>query len=396
MLMGTNDWCHCCLIITKPVKLSFCSIVKNEAHNLDRCLASIKPYVDELIVVDTGSTDDTVAIAQRYGATVGHFEWCNDFAAARNYACTLATGDWILTLDADEELIILDLDWIAQLHDAASDNTKVFAIALRSNTASETQMQTLRLFQNFTGIQYCERYHEHLTYEGQTLPINHPIVRSLHGVEIIHYGYADDVIVQKSISRLPMLEAIRATDGLSLMLLWTLSGMYEATEASEKAQDCYEEAWDRLCPLLLTGDRPQDSRSVRSWLYALAVQSLQSEDIETSQFICQQGSEWFPDFPPLLYLNGLIYKLLSEPEQAIAYFEQCTTAGQTGHYFKGEPFDQALITLYPALELGSLYLSCEEIPKAIAALTLALSFDPNHAQAQEQLAIAHQRLHASQ
>jgi tetratricopeptide (TPR) repeat protein len=384
------------------VKLSFCSIVKNETKNLGRCLASVKPYVDELIVVDTGSTDDTVAIAQRHGATVGHFEWCNDFAAARNYVCTLATGDWILTLDADEELVILDPDWIVQLHNAATDSIKAFAIALRSNTASETEMQTLRLFQNGPGIQYRERYHEHLTYEGQTLPTNHPLVQSLQGVEIIHYGYADDVIVQKSITRLPMLEAIRATDGLSLMLLWTLSGMYEATEASEKAQGCYEEAWERLFPLLLTGDRPQDSRSVRSWLYALAVRSLQSEDIETSHFICQQGSEWFPDFPPLLYLNGLIYKLLSEPEQAIAYFEQCTTAGQTGHYFKGEPFDRALIMLYPALELGSLYLSCKEIPKAIAAFTLALSFDPSHAQAQEQLAIAthqesaHQRLRASQ
>jgi tetratricopeptide (TPR) repeat protein len=378
------------------VKLSFCAIVKNEAHNLDRCLASVKPYVDELIVVDTGSTDDTVAIAQNYGAKISYFEWCNDFAAARNYACTLTTGDWILTLDADEELVILDPNWIAQLHSAAADSIKAFAIALRSNTASETEMQTLRLFQNCVGMQYRDRYHEHLIYEGQPLPTNHPFVKPLHGVEIVHYGYADDVIVEKSINRLPMLEDIRATDGLSLMLLWTLSGMYEATEASEKAQGCYEEAWERLFPQLLTGERSEDSRSVRSWLYALAVRSLQSEDIETSQFICQQGSEWFPDFPPLIYLNGLIYKLLSEPEQAIVYFEQCIVAGQTGHYFKGEPFDQALITLFPALELGAIHLSLSQASLAIAAFTLALSFDPNHVQAQEQLAIARQHLHASQ
>jgi tetratricopeptide (TPR) repeat protein len=376
--------------------LSFCAIVKNEAKNLDRCLASIKPYVDELIVVDTGSTDDTVAIAQNHGARIGHFEWCNDFAAARNYACTLATGDWILTLDADEELVILDPDWIVQLHNATTDSIKAFAIALRSNTASETEMQTLRLFQNCVGMQYRDRYHEHLTYEGQPLPTSHPLVRPLQGVEIVHYGYAEDVIVEKSINRLPMLEDIRATDGLSLMLLWTLSGMYEATESSEKAQDCYEEAWDRLFPQLLTGERDEDNRSIRSWLYALAVRSLQAEDIETSQFICQQGSEWFPDFPPLIYLNGLICKLLSELEQATVYFEQCITAGQTGQYFKGEPFDQALITLFPALELGAIHLLLSQTSQAIAAFTLALSFDPNHPQAQEQLAIAQQRLHASQ
>jgi tetratricopeptide (TPR) repeat protein len=370
------------------VKLSFCAIVKNEAKNLGRCLANVKPYVDELIVVDTGSTDDTVTIAQNHGAKIGYFEWCNDFAAARNYACTLTTGDWILTLDADEELVILDPEWIVQLHNVASSSIKAFAIALRSNTASETEMQTLRLFQNCVEMQYRDRYHEHLIYEGQPLPTNHPLVKPLHGVEIVHYGYAEDVIVEKSINRLPMLEDIRATDGLSLMLLWTLSGMYEATEASEKAQGCYKEAWERLFPQLLTGERSEDSRSVRSWLYALAVRSLQSEDIETSQFICQQGSEWFPDFPPLIYLNGLIYKLLSEPEQAIVYFEQCIVAGQTGQYFKGEPFDQALITLFPALELGAIHLSLSQASLAIAAFTLALSFDPNHVQAQEQLAIA--------
>jgi tetratricopeptide (TPR) repeat protein len=339
------------------------------------------------VIVDTGSTDGTVAIAQQYGAKVSHFEWCNDFAAARNYACTLASGDWILTLDADEELIALTPDWTAQLHNATSNPIKAFAIALRSSTASETEMQTLRLFQNCAEMQYCDRYHEHLTYKGQPLPTNYPLVKPLQGVEIVHYGYADDVIIEKSIGRLPMLEEIRSTDGLSLMLLWTLSGMYEATEAPHKAQGCYEEAWERLLPHLLTGELPEDIRAVRSWLYALAVRSLQAEDIETSQFICQAGNEWFPDFPPLTYLNGLICKLLAEPEPAIPYFEQCITAGQTGQYFKGEPFDQALITLYPALELGDIYLSCSEFQQAIAVLTLALSFDPNHAQAQEQLAI---------
>ena len=378
------------------MKLSFCAIVKNEAKNLGRCLASVKPYVDELVIVDTGSTDDTVAIAQQHGAKVSHFEWCNDFAVARNYACTLTTGDWILTLDADEELIALNPDWTAQLHNADSNHIKAFEIALRSNTASETEMQTLRLFQNCVEIQYCDRYHEYLTYKGQPLPTHHLHVKPLQGVEIIHYGYADDIIVEKSIGRLPMLEEIRATDGLSLMLLWTLSGMYEAIKSPEKAQGCYEEAWEHLLPHLLTGERFEDSRSVRSWLYSLAVRSLQAEDIETSQFICQQGSEWFPDFPPLTYLNGLICKLLAEPKPAIAYFEQCITAGQTDHYFKGEPFDQALITLYPALELGAIYLSCSQFSNAIAAFTLALSFDPKHEQAQEQLAIAHKRLQLKQ
>jgi hypothetical protein len=87
----------------KP-RLSVCMIVKNEERFLGQCLASVKDIADELIVIDTGFTDRTVEIAREHGAQVGHFEWCNDFAAARNASIAPATGDWILFLDADEEL----------------------------------------------------------------------------------------------------------------------------------------------------------------------------------------------------------------------------------------------------------------------------------------------------
>ena len=82
--------------------LTVCMIVKNEEADLPRCLASIKAVADEIVVVDTGSTDRTVEIAQSFGAIVGHFEWCDDFAAARNAALKLATCEWVFQLDADE------------------------------------------------------------------------------------------------------------------------------------------------------------------------------------------------------------------------------------------------------------------------------------------------------
>jgi tetratricopeptide (TPR) repeat protein len=374
------------------MKLSFCAIVKNEAKNLGRCLASVKPYVDELIIVDTGSTDDTVAIAQQYGATVSHFEWSNDFAAARNYASTLATGDWILTLDADEELIVHSKsDFLNALRTGIA-----YILVRREYGIHDTELQVIRLFKHRSGLEYHYPYHEHLFYEEMPLANNHPFVQPLKSVEIMHYGYADEILVEKSISRLPMLENLRATEGLSLILLWSLSGMYEATNALEQAQDCYLEAWERLLPNLLTEEVPQNIRSVPSWLYSLAVRSLQSEDIETSQYICEQGMKWFPDFPPLFYLNGLILKMLGARVESIFYFEHCIEAGQTGNYSKIEPFEQSLITLYPAFDLGSVYLELQQIENAIAAFTLALSFDPNHLQAQEQLAISHERIRAMQ
>jgi cellulose synthase/poly-beta-1,6-N-acetylglucosamine synthase-like glycosyltransferase len=87
----------------KP-RLSVCMIVKNEERLFGQCLASVKDIADELIGIDTGSTDRTVDIAREHGAQVSHFEWFSDFAAACTASIAPAAGDWILFLDADEEL----------------------------------------------------------------------------------------------------------------------------------------------------------------------------------------------------------------------------------------------------------------------------------------------------
>ncbi|HYF75279.1 MAG TPA: glycosyltransferase family 2 protein, partial [Candidatus Nitrosocosmicus sp.] len=84
--------------------VSLCMIVKNEEKFLENCLKSVKDFVDEMIVVDTGSADRTVEIAKSHNARVFYFEWINDFAAARNYALDQATGEYVLVMDADEYL----------------------------------------------------------------------------------------------------------------------------------------------------------------------------------------------------------------------------------------------------------------------------------------------------
>lgn len=86
------------------ISISMCMIVKNEAAILERCLNSYKGIYDELIIVDTGSTDNTKEIASKYTDKIYDFEWTNDFSAARNYAFSKATCDYIFSADADEEL----------------------------------------------------------------------------------------------------------------------------------------------------------------------------------------------------------------------------------------------------------------------------------------------------
>ncbi len=96
----------------KQEKISLCMMVKNEEAMLAQCLDSVKDLVSEIIVVDTGSTDKTKEIAGKYGAKIFDFVWKDDFAAARNFSISKATGSWILWLDADETIVRKDHDYI--------------------------------------------------------------------------------------------------------------------------------------------------------------------------------------------------------------------------------------------------------------------------------------------
>lgn len=90
------------------MSISLCMIVKNEEHSLANCLESVAALMDEIIIVDTGSTDSTTAIAKRFTDKVYHFEWCDDFAAARNYSLSLASCDYAMWLDADDVILPQD------------------------------------------------------------------------------------------------------------------------------------------------------------------------------------------------------------------------------------------------------------------------------------------------
>ena len=88
-----------------PQRLSLCMIMRDEEEHLARCLESVQGVVDEIVIVDTGSVDRSIEIAESFGARVLHEEWNGDFAGPRNTGIDAATGDWILVLDADEELV---------------------------------------------------------------------------------------------------------------------------------------------------------------------------------------------------------------------------------------------------------------------------------------------------
>lgn len=90
--------------------ISVCIIAKNEEKHIEECCRRLQPYDLEIVLVDTGSTDRTVELARKYTDRIFRFDWCNDFSAAKNYALEKASRDWILSLDCDEYLEILDID----------------------------------------------------------------------------------------------------------------------------------------------------------------------------------------------------------------------------------------------------------------------------------------------
>ena len=146
--------------------LSLCMIVKNEEAHLSRCLESVKGVTDEIIIVDTGSTDRTLDIARQYGAKVALHRWNDDFAAARNVSLSHATSDWILVLDADEALAEEDKGRLCAL--LRPDGPTAYLLNIASPVDDSRSRHAVinafpRLFRSQPEIRFEGRVHEQVS-----------------------------------------------------------------------------------------------------------------------------------------------------------------------------------------------------------------------------------------
>jgi hypothetical protein len=281
---------------TMTTRLSLTMIVKNEAATLGRCLASVRDIVDEIVVVDTGSSDNTKDIARQYGARVFDFPWCDNFAAARNESIRQATGQWLLWLDADEYFDDANRaklrDLLANLGD---DNTAyvmkcVCVSGQVSNTA--THVDHVRLFRSHPALRWDYRVHE------QILPA---LQRAGHAVRftniaITHTGYTDPTLRYKKLERnLRLLHldlAERPNDAFTLFNLgWAFADLGRIAEAIPLLQRSLQYS--------------HNADSITPKLYSLLTQCHHRlGQFEQAWAVCQAGQVRHPEDAELLFLKG--------------------------------------------------------------------------------------------
>ena len=175
--------------------LSLSMIVRNEEARLATCLASVKGFADEMVVIDTGSVDATVAVAEQAGARVEQMEWPGDFAPARNHALQYLKGDWVLVLDADEQLrpeVVPSLKALMAQPDVLVINLLRYEIG----AAMAPYSSVSRLFRRHPSIQWSRPYHSMIDESVQAILTSEPHWRIANCSEpaILHDGYRPELL----------------------------------------------------------------------------------------------------------------------------------------------------------------------------------------------------------
>jgi glycosyltransferase involved in cell wall biosynthesis len=295
--------------------ISLCMIVKDEEAYIRRCLESVTKHVDEIIIIDTGSTDATLEIAGEFGAIIYDFKWIEDFSAARNFSIGKAKSDYILVLDADE---YLDKD--AEIPQSIKDLKDYYIINFNNymDGGYVSSHQAIRLFKNRIGLKYYGKVHEHLNlddYEDLTVAFAEFIIH--------HDGYQKEAYLSKNKYdrnlKILLNEVNENPTGYNLFNLgkqYKVSGNYD--EALEVLKRSFPLSKDKVyLPFLL---------------YLMGECLLELKRYKDGINLMKDSVDLFPTYTGFYYLLGMYYEKLNYLKASEDAFKKCIELGEVKHF----------------------------------------------------------------
>ncbi len=343
--------------------ITLAMIVKDEADWLPRCLASVQPWVDAMVIVDTGSTDATPTIAAEAGATVLHVPWTQDFSAARNAALAAVQTPWTLVLDADETLVAADgpalHQWVAAPQ-ADAYNLRVISLADRPEHLSEAYVT--RLFRTDPRIRWTGRVHEQLIPSLQ----RHGLSLALAPIRILHAGYLPAMMAsrQKTARNRTLLEAALRDQPHDAYTLWQLAQTVLPDGETEAALRYLRRA-DRNLPA---------RHPLRPLIAVTRIKAaIVAEDWRHAQTYCHAALREWPQYTDLAYLAGQIALQRQDWPAAVQRFHQAYDLGVPQGFLQTET---GVATFKPLWGLVQCMRHAQEPTKLVAYLLLLLKTAP--------------------
>lgn len=345
--------------------LSLCMIVKNEEKVLQRCLDSVYGIVDEIVIVDTGSTDSTKEIALKYTDKVYDFEWTNSFAEARNFAQQHATGEWILVLDADEYVDGTNLQEMKQVLKQSNNGVEAYDVNIYNfmGAYGERVLQHChtRIYRNLSYLRYDRSIHE------QLINTNGEYIQAKQGIlTVYHTGYMRHVVTEKQKhDRNAVLIEREMQEGASVAFdYFNLGNEYLSKGEVEQALQSFIQAY-------------QHKKDIRlSWVSHCLVQIILSlkylKRFDDALRVIADAENLYPETADFQFLRGEIYYLQHRYDDAIQQLEFLIENKNKFPYtiktFEYVEYD-------PHMLLGQIYKHKGNLQKAIHHFSCALSYN---------------------
>ena len=335
---------------------------------LPACLESVQEAVDEIIVVDTGSTDKTVQLAERYGASIVHFTWCHDFAAARNAGLEAATGDWILFLDADERI---DEQGATELPIwAQQDGIEGYFLQIHNYTGNGSGGVTinpvLRMFRHRTEYRFQGRIHEQI---AESI-VSQRTEAHFHMTDVIihHYGYSETIVSAKNkVNRnMELLQQIIEEDPANPFHDYNLGVEYLRMGEVQQALRCFQKSWNGLDPVRVSYAHLVLKYEVRC-LQALGQWEDALEKIA-------EGRSLYPGYTDLLHAEAFTQNTLGRTEEAEKILQEALHMGPSAEMYHTEEGIGTFQTLYM---LGQYAEQREALEEAVDSYVKAVRYKPS-------------------